>query len=258
MEIRVLGAHKLESRKTRHTCFLIDGVLGLDAGSLASALTPAEQAQVRAVLLTHHHFDHVRDLPTLGLATLSDPKSIEVYALAETLEAVRRHLLNGDLYPDLTEKLGAGPPKYRFQPVRPDVPFGVLDYRVKPIPTTHPVPTVGYRVQSDTGGCIAYTGDTSGNLPAFLQGPAVPQVLFVEVSFPDRLAGLAELTGHLTPSTLRGQLLAALAAGLTLPRLVAVHLNPEDQQELVDELGAVATELEIDLTPGYAGMVVVV
>ena len=65
MEIRVLGAHMLESRDTRHTCFLIDNVMALDAGSLASALTVSEQAKVAAVLLTHRHFDHIRDLPTL-------------------------------------------------------------------------------------------------------------------------------------------------------------------------------------------------
>ena len=73
MEVRVLGAHQLESLDTRHTCFLIDGVLGVDAGSLASALSPTEQAQVLAVLLTHQHFDHIRDIPTLGLCTLMIP-----------------------------------------------------------------------------------------------------------------------------------------------------------------------------------------
>ena len=37
MEIRVLGAHMLESRDTRHTCFLIDNIMALDAGSLAAS-----------------------------------------------------------------------------------------------------------------------------------------------------------------------------------------------------------------------------
>ena len=81
---------------------LVDGVLGLDAGSLASALSIEEQAQVLAVLLTHRHFDHIQGLPTLGLATLDQPRPIGVYSLPGTLDAVHKYLLNGDVYPDLT------------------------------------------------------------------------------------------------------------------------------------------------------------
>ena len=100
MEIRLLGAHNLESRDARHTCFLVDGVLGLDAGSLVSALSSSEQAEVRALLITHRHFDHTRDIPTLGLATLDDPRHIDVYGLTETLDGIHTHLLDGDVYPD--------------------------------------------------------------------------------------------------------------------------------------------------------------
>ena len=37
VRIRVLGAHNLETESARHTCFLIDGVLAIDAGSLVSS-----------------------------------------------------------------------------------------------------------------------------------------------------------------------------------------------------------------------------
>ncbi len=81
MQIRVLGAHNIETRETRHTCFLIDGVLALDAGSLVSALTPPELTRVRAVLLTHGHLDHIRDIPSLALVTLDEPGHVDVYGL---------------------------------------------------------------------------------------------------------------------------------------------------------------------------------
>ena len=35
MQVRVLGAHNLETNETHHTCFLVDGVLAIDAGSIA-------------------------------------------------------------------------------------------------------------------------------------------------------------------------------------------------------------------------------
>lgn len=103
------------------------------------------------MLLTHRHFDHTRDIPTLALMTLDDPKQIDVYSLPETLDAVRAHLIDGDVYPDFTKKLTDAPPKYRFQPIEAGVAFKVLDYEAKPIPVPHPVPAVGFIVRSNNG-----------------------------------------------------------------------------------------------------------
>ena len=254
MEIRVLGAHKLESRHTKHTCFLIDGVLGLEAGSLTSVLTPEEQAQIRAVLLTHSHFDHIRDLPTLGLATLDDPRPIDLYGLQETLDAIQEHLLNGVIYPDLTKPLSGRPPKFRLCALEPAQVTEVLGYQVKPVTMPHPVPCIGYSIESPGGFCMAYTGDTRGNLLPFFEDSIRPDIMFMDVSFPNRTAELAELTGHLSPQGLRQELLLVQARGLKLPRLVAVHLNPADREELISELGPVAAELGVDLSAGQDGM----
>ena len=50
MQVRVLGAHNLETIETHHTCFLVDGVLAIDAGSLVSTLGADEQrATLRGV-----------------------------------------------------------------------------------------------------------------------------------------------------------------------------------------------------------------
>ena len=66
MELRVLGAHNMESKETRMESHLIDGVLLLDAGGPTRALTFQEQMGIRAIILSHRHFDHVRDLLPLG------------------------------------------------------------------------------------------------------------------------------------------------------------------------------------------------
>jgi len=87
MEVRSPGSHMLESPDTRHTCFLISRILGLDAGSQASALSAQEQAHVTTILLTHQHYDHIQEIPALGLSTLNEPGSIDVYSLPETLAA---------------------------------------------------------------------------------------------------------------------------------------------------------------------------
>ncbi|MFN3330796.1 MAG: MBL fold metallo-hydrolase, partial [Pyrinomonadaceae bacterium] len=44
-------------------CFLIDDVVAVDAGSLATSTTPEQKRAIRNVVLTHAHIDHVAGLP---------------------------------------------------------------------------------------------------------------------------------------------------------------------------------------------------
>ena len=254
MRVRVLGAHNLETGRARHTCFLIDGVLGIDAGSLVSSLSLVEQGEIRALLITHQHFDHVRDIPTLGLTTTGSPEPIHLYGLPATLESVHAHFLDGLVYPDFTKELNDTPPRFRFHCVGPDVGFETLGYTVKPVAASHPVPAVGYIIKSLSGRCVAFTGDTDGDLLPILQDEFAPEVVFVDVTYPNRLQWRAEVSGHLTPSLVEHQLGAALRAGVRLPKIVPVHMSLQDQDEIREELSVVAKALRVDLTPGYEDM----
>ena len=50
-----------------NTCsFLLNGTLLLDAGTVASKLSLSEQGQIRHIILSHLHFDHIKELPTLA------------------------------------------------------------------------------------------------------------------------------------------------------------------------------------------------
>ncbi|MEE8420857.1 MAG: MBL fold metallo-hydrolase, partial [Dehalococcoidales bacterium] len=80
MKIKVLGAHNCESSATRLVSLLIDDVLALDAGSLTSSLTFAAQQKLKAILLTHQHYDHIRDVPAIAMNALFYETNISVYA----------------------------------------------------------------------------------------------------------------------------------------------------------------------------------
>ncbi|MCH8184732.1 MAG: MBL fold metallo-hydrolase [Chloroflexi bacterium] len=254
MRVRVLGAHNLETGRARHTCFLIDGVLGIDAGSLVSSLSLVEQGEIRALLITHQHFDHARDIPTLGLTTMGSAEPIHLYGLPATLESVHAHLLDGQVYPDLTKELNDTPPRFRSHSIEPDVAFETLGYTVKAVEASHPVPAVGYIIKSPSGRCVAFTGDTDGDILPILQDEFAPEVVFIDVTYPNRLQWRAEVSGHLTPSLLERQLGPALSASVRLPKIVPVHLSLHERDEIREELSAVAERLGVELTPGYEDM----
>ena len=66
MKLQVLGCHGGELPKCKTTCFLIDGVLALDAGALTGSLTLDALCRVDDIVVSHSHFDHVKDLPLLA------------------------------------------------------------------------------------------------------------------------------------------------------------------------------------------------
>jgi phosphoribosyl 1,2-cyclic phosphodiesterase len=90
----------MESRDTRMESHLIDDVLALDAGGLTRALTFDEQKGIRAIILSHRHFDHVKDLLPLGIAIRTSGVTVEIYAIQDTADFVKSKLLDGSLFPD--------------------------------------------------------------------------------------------------------------------------------------------------------------
>src|SRR5665811_1696233 len=63
MRLKVLGAYGASDAEHNLTGYLIDDWLAVDAGTLTSKLSFAQQARIQAVFITHTHADHIRDLP---------------------------------------------------------------------------------------------------------------------------------------------------------------------------------------------------
>jgi len=119
MRIRILGAHSTEAKGQMMVSLLIDGTLALDAGGLTSSLSLPEQQKVRAILLTHHHFDHTRDLVTLGANGAAFPNPVDVYALSQTLDIVNSCLLDGKMYADFSKWPSKDKPFLRLNVIEP-------------------------------------------------------------------------------------------------------------------------------------------
>jgi cAMP phosphodiesterase len=237
VKLRVLGCSGGELPGHRTTCFLLDGTLALDAGALAASLSLEELTRVDDVLLTHGHLDHVKDVPLLADLLIGRRETpVVVHASTGCAATLRDHLFNGQLWPDFTRLPDRGHPVLQVKPFDPRRPFRIGRYTVRPVAVHHTVESMGF-ILSDGGDAFAISGDT-GPTTGFWR--AVNRVeglraLLVETSFPTRLQGLADVSGHLTPATLARELRKLERDGCPI---LLYHLKPAYLAELRRELAA--------------------
>jgi cAMP phosphodiesterase len=252
MEIRILGAHSCETRATSCVCFLIDGTLAVEAGGLTSRLSLAEQRRLRAVILTHEHFDHIRDIPGIALNLYRCGREISVFATASVCETIKSHLLNGRVYPEF-QKIPEGKPTVSFCVVEPLTERKIDGHSILPVPVNHFGATVGYQITDAAGGSIFYTADTGPGLRECWRRVS-PRLLMIDVTLPDASEAYARSTGHLTPGLLEKELLDFRDCRGYLPHVFVVHMDYGCERRLKAELAAVAGRLGIPITTAREGM----
>ena len=240
MKLRVLGAHNVESRHTRMESHLVDGVLALDAGSLTRALTPDEQRGIRAIILSHRHFDHVKDLLPLGIAIRNEGVTVDVYAIQDTIDAVTDTLMSGRLFPDFLNSPSADAPTFRMHSVDFYQPFEVLGYRAMAVPVPHSVPAAGFSLASESVS-LFYTGDTGKGLSAAWEHVG-PDVLLTEVTFGNDNEAGARASGHLTPNLLMDALGEFGERHGRMPHVLVSHINPPWEDAVRRELAEITRE----------------
>lgn len=252
MKIQFLGAHNCETSATRLVSILIDDVLALDAGSITSNLSIEAQLNLKAVLLTHHHYDHIRDIPALGMNALFYETSVPVYATRAVRDALASHWLNGTIYSSFLEKPEENP-RIKFTVIEPGKPFKIADHEILPVPVNHSAPTVGYQITSPDGKSLFYTGDTGPGLSE--AWPDVEaQVLITEVTAPNRYEKFGRLKLHLTPGLLKEELLAFQKVKGRLPQVFLVHMNPKQEKEIETEVRQLSNELGTSITLAHEGL----
>ena len=252
MHIRVLGAHNCESQNSKFTSLLIDDVLAIDAGELTSSLSFEAQQKLRAILLTHQHYDHIKDIPAIAMNLFLRDATIKMYSIQPVYDALVTHLMDGELYPNFLQQPPQNP-TVKFTIIEPEKLQQIEGYSILAVPVNHSVPTVGYQVTSPDGKVVFYTGDTGPGLADCWQCVS-PQLLITEVTAPDKYKEWAAQLGHLTPSLLKEELASFRELNGYLPQVVVVHMNPALEKEIEAEIAAIGEALSSSITLAYGGM----
>lgn len=256
MQVRILGAHQGESCRTHFGSILVDGILALDAGSLTSMLDLSEQAALFCVLLTHGHFDHIKDLGSLGF-NLMERCQVRICCMHETRAAIEATILNDKTWINFFVRPTPEAPTFIYTPVEPGQSLSLAGYQVRPISVIHAVPAVAYEIASPEAGTLLYTGD-NGPGSAGAWGSSAPDLLITEVTYPDAQASLAAEHGHLSPRLLAEELRTYRSIRGFVPNVLAVHVNPYYEAQIAAELSTVASDLGVDVRVAEEGSTIAV
>jgi len=210
MRLKVLGAYGASDAEHNLTGYLIDDWFAVDAGTLTSKLTLAQQARVQAVFITHSHADHIRDLPHLihnRFAQNAGP--VVIFAWRDVMDLLTTNVFNGIVWPDfsgITNPLtGKAVVQYRPLVAGKKVVFG--DISLTAVPVEHQIPAAGVIVEMN-GQAITFTGDTGPTQEIWKRTNKTANVVAVvtEASFPNDQQALADETAHLTPQSFGDEL----------------------------------------------------
>ena len=244
-----IDAEGRASPEQRLSCFVVDGRVAIDAGSIAIGLCAEERARVRDVVVTHPHMDHVATLPIFVddlFGFLEEP--VRVHATAEVCELLARDVFNGTVYPPFQNFDNGRTRVMEFVPFREGEEFRVAHLRFKAVAVSHIVPTVGL-VLSDGARTLAFSSDTSATEEFWRVVNREPRLdaLLIEASFPNHLKRLADVSGHLTPEALAAELRKLTHEDMDI---LAMHLKPSFRPQLVEELEALKVPRLVAMEPG--------
>lgn len=187
---------------------IIDDTVAIDAGSLAFSCTNKQRSQVRDIILTHTHLDHIAGLPLFIddlFATLDEP--IRIHATRDMIDILERDIFNWSIYPRFSDLSNDNGPVIEYREFERGASFDVAHLLIKSVGVNHPVSANGY-VISDGAISVAITGDTAETDDFWVICNETPDLkaVLVECAFPDELSDLASVSHHLTPKRLMSEL----------------------------------------------------
>ncbi|MCX7857241.1 MAG: 3',5'-cyclic-nucleotide phosphodiesterase [Deltaproteobacteria bacterium] len=204
MKVDILGCYGNVVGPYRATSFLINDSILLDAGTVTEVLTDERIRNIKAAFITHPHIDHVKGLFSLidEMVALRED-GIEIFAAKQVKDIITENLFNNLIWPDFTSIPSAERALIKPNEIELEEEVEVVGINFKPILMNHSVYTTGFVVKESEKGFM-FTSDT-GETERFWEIARKEdgiEFIIADVSFPESQKNIAQISGHMTLSTL--------------------------------------------------------
>ena len=120
------------------------------------------------------------------------------------------------------------------------------------MPIRYPLDSVGFEITSGDGKTLFYTGDNRAGLSS-IGGNISPRFIIADVTWPNSLANAAKDAGHLCPEMLKRLLIDFQRVNEYLPEVMIIHLSPQFESEIYEEIKQVADNLKVPIKVTHEG-----
>jgi len=208
VKLRILGCSGGIGDDSDTTSLLVDSDILIDAGTGVGNLTSEELLQIDHIFVTHSHLDHIVFIPFLvDTVGFMRTKPITVYATQATLDTMKLHLFNWEIWPDFTKIPNSSTPYMRYETISQGEVVDLGGRKITALPANHVVPSVGYLIDSGRSSLV-FSGDTTTNDELWPIVNAIDNLkyLIIETAFCEKKKDIAIRSKHLCPSLLSEEL----------------------------------------------------
>ena len=210
-------------------------MIAIDAGGVGFHGDLEGQGKIHHVFLTHTHSDHTASLPIfLENVYGVHADGVVVHGSAAVLDSLQRDTFNDRVMPDFIRiSRERTPPFLRLALLEENQTVEVEGLRVTPVEVNHVVPTFSYVVEGKQG-AVAIVTDTAPTKAIWKRLERTPRLkaVFLEASFPNAMAALAKISGHLTSDQFHEE---ASHLGPEV-QVIAVHLKARTHDQTAGEV----------------------
>ncbi len=236
-KIKILGAYGTKSKGFATSSFYLNVKNVIDAGNLLDSLQESS-IEIENIWLTHSHLDHIADIAYIldnyfPLRT----KTLNIIALPQTIEAIKKNFLNDSIWPDFSviPLSNSKEMSLSYTEIEISREYTIGDSEsLKAFETDHTVDSCGYIYKKDKK-AVLITADTYSldSMINEIQNDKNITTIVVECSFPSSMRALAIESKHLTPELLFSKLENLQRDDI---KLYINHIKPLYLDEIIDDI----------------------
>ncbi|MEA3354674.1 MAG: 3',5'-cyclic-nucleotide phosphodiesterase [Campylobacterota bacterium] len=234
--IKILGAYGGKAATQQLTSLQLSKRVCLDAGNIVEGMGNGVR-HIDHVFITHSHLDHILDIGFLIDSTFEiRTETLKIYSRKETLESLRKHIFNWEIWPDFTQinLIDSDKKAVEFVEIELGEVIDVDGCKLKAIDNNHTKASNGFVIEKKDS-ALLFTSDTycCDTIWDEVNNNKKITTVIVDVSFPSRMAQLAYDSKHLTPDLLMEEFKKLNRDDVTIH---VQHIKPFYRNEIVSEL----------------------